>query len=176
MNLKPNNKEIFLWILTQSDSMKINQYTVVSCNNCEEVWIVEDKPESSQCPTCEKTRRFKLLKKYKSVDNIEEARVIRAKVKATLADSDEEFEEALEEDKILAGGDTFSTGTQFTSSSKSRSFEDVVEEAIESFNDIEEIENYCEEHGYDGERANEYVEKKKQQGEVLEQDGEIRFI
>lgn len=155
--------------------MDIKQYTVVSCNECEDVWIVKDKPETSKCPTCGKARKFKLLKKYKSVDVIEKARLIRAKVKASIADNDEEFGEAIEEGEIIAGDDAFTTGSRFDNNS-SKSFKDVVKDAIEEKDTVEEIKEYCEEHDYDGSRAERYIDKKKQQGEIIKQDGSLRFI
>lgn len=149
--------------------MKINQYTVVSCNNCEEVWIVKDNPEKSQCPTCDKTRRFKLLKKYKSVDSIEKARLIRAQVKANLADSEEEFERAFEDDELVLD-------ESFGKSSSSKSFRDIVKEAIEQYDSMEEIKDYCDEHGYSRERVEEHIQKLKQRGEILETGDTIRFV
>lgn len=155
--------------------MQIDQYTVVSCNDCEDVWIVKDKPETSRCPNCGKTRKFKLLKKYKSVDSIDKARLIRAKVKATIAGNEDEFGKAIDDGHIIAGDDAFSTGGSFMSSG-SKSFEETVKEAIEEYGTLSEIKEHCEEHGYGGSRAEEYIEKKKQQGEIIKQNGTLRFI
>lgn len=155
--------------------MKIKEYTVVSCANCEEVWIVEGNPERSKCPRCEKTRKFKLLKKYKSYDNIRKARLVRAKVKAAIAGDEEDFDKALEEDMVLAENEDIFSGSRFASSS-AQSFESVVREAVEKFDSIEEISEYSEEHGYDSDRVEKYISKKKLNGEIIENKDSIKFV
>lgn len=71
-------------------------YTVVVCSNCRFVWIVEDRPGTSQCRRCQKRRKFKQLKKYYQVEDLEAAKLARAHAQAMVNDQESRFEKELE--------------------------------------------------------------------------------
>lgn len=71
-------------------------YTVVVCSNCKYVWIVKDRPKTSQCGKCRKTRKFKLLKKYHKTTDKDEAKLARAFYHSRVHDQEEQFDEALD--------------------------------------------------------------------------------
>lgn len=155
--------------------MEINNYTVVSCANCEEVWIVEGNPERSQCPRCEKTRKFKLLKKYRSYDDIEKARIVRAKVKAAIGGNEDGFNQAFEDGSISAKDIDIFSGSRF-SKNQSKSFDEIVKEGISKSDTIDEVVEYCEQRGYGEEKVKKYIEKKKVKGDIIQSGNSIRFV
>ena len=71
-------------------------YTVVVCSNCKYVWIVKNRPKTSQCGKCRKRRKFKLLKKYHKTTNKEEAELARAFYQSRVHGQEERFDEALD--------------------------------------------------------------------------------
>jgi len=71
-------------------------YTIVVCSNCKYVWIVKDRPKTSQCGKCRKRRKFKLLKKYHKTTNKEEAELARAFYQSRIHGQEERFDEALD--------------------------------------------------------------------------------
>lgn len=71
-------------------------FSVVICADCRFVWIVADRPDTSQCPSCRKTRAFKKLKKYATVETQETARRVRTKVMADLAGMEDVYDREFE--------------------------------------------------------------------------------
>ena len=58
-------------------------YAVVGCNECDALWVVEGRPESTSCPRCEKRHRFGKLKKFYESEHADEAREARSRLFAT---------------------------------------------------------------------------------------------
>jgi hypothetical protein len=58
-------------------------YAVVGCSECSALWIVEGRPETTECPRCRTRHRFTRLKSLLETDDENEARDARA---AMLAD------------------------------------------------------------------------------------------
>lgn len=71
-------------------------YTVVVCSNCKHVWIAKDRPKTSKCRKCERTRKFSKLKKYYQDEDLAAAKLARAQVQARVNDQEDRFEDALE--------------------------------------------------------------------------------
>jgi hypothetical protein len=71
-------------------------YTVVVCSNCRFVWIVEGRPQTSQCRKCRKTRQFKKLKKYHETEDLDEAKIARAFYQSRVYGEEEHFDRALD--------------------------------------------------------------------------------
>lgn len=147
--------------------MEFKNYTVVSCNNCSEVWVVKDVPNQSQCPQCSKTRKFQLLKKYRSVDSLDKAQLIRSQVKAKLSGNEEKFQELLESGDLTFDSDN---------SSSTQSFESICYEAIDSSNSKEEFLEYFSDTPYSRTKAKKYYERKRKEGKILESSKTIRLL
>jgi hypothetical protein len=70
-------------------------YAVVGCSECAALWIVEERPETTQCPRCRTRHRFDRLKSLVETDDETEARNARAAMLAERSGG-EEAREALE--------------------------------------------------------------------------------
>lgn len=57
-------------------------YSVVGCPECSALKIVEDRPETTQCPRCERRTAFEKLRKIYQSDDLDAAREIRARLLA----------------------------------------------------------------------------------------------
>ena len=55
-------------------------YSVVGCNNCQTVWIIEMHPENVKCPRCKKKHKFKKLRKFVETLDIDIARKKRSEL------------------------------------------------------------------------------------------------
>lgn len=71
-------------------------YTVVVCSDCKYVWIVENRPDTSQCRRCRKRRKFAVLKKYYRTDDLEAATLARAHTQAKVNNQEERFAKEIE--------------------------------------------------------------------------------
>ncbi|PSP99143.1 replication protein H [Halobacteriales archaeon QS_4_70_19] len=83
-------------------------YAVVGCSNCEALWVVEGRPETTSCPRCERRHKHKKLKKLVTCETAEAAKDARSRLLAkrggfTEAAADLEAFEHLEETAMEAG-------------------------------------------------------------------------
>lgn len=53
-------------------------YAVVGCKECTALWIVEGRPETTECPRCHRRHQFTRLKSFVETDDENEARDARA--------------------------------------------------------------------------------------------------
>ena len=68
-------------------------YAVVGCGECEALWILEGRPETSQCPRCDTTRAFEKRRQFVTTEDEDHAREVRASMLAARSDHDEAFAE-----------------------------------------------------------------------------------
>jgi len=61
-------------------------YAVVGCGECQALWIVEGRPDTTQCPRCRKRHRFDRLKAFAETHDEDEARDARAALLAKRSD------------------------------------------------------------------------------------------
>jgi len=66
-------------------------YAVVGCPECSSLWVVEGRPETSQCPTCGQTRSHEKRKKFVTTDDPDHAREVRASMLAARQGHDDAF-------------------------------------------------------------------------------------
>jgi hypothetical protein len=59
-----------------------NVYAVVGCSECSMLWVVEGRPETSQCPRCGTRRPYARRREFVSTDNENHAREVRASILA----------------------------------------------------------------------------------------------
>ena len=67
-------------------------YAVVGCSNCQALWIVEGRPETTGCPRCRTRHQFERLKKFVRTEDREAAREVRAAMLASAQDREESYE------------------------------------------------------------------------------------
>ncbi|QPV61341.1 replication protein H [Halosimplex litoreum] len=68
-------------------------YAVVGCSDCSMLWVVEGRPETSQCPRCGTTRQYAKRKKFVSTEQEDHAREVRASMLANRQGHGEAFAE-----------------------------------------------------------------------------------
>lgn len=57
-------------------------YAVVGCGECEALWVVEGRPETSECPRCGHRREHAMRTKFHTAEDADEAREARARLLA----------------------------------------------------------------------------------------------
>ena len=68
-------------------------YAVVGCGECSALWIVEGRPETSQCPRCGTTRQYDKRRQFVTTENKDHAREVRSSMLANRQDLGEAFAE-----------------------------------------------------------------------------------
>lgn len=68
-------------------------YAVVGCGECSALWIVEGRPETSQCPRCGTTRKYEKRREFVTTDDENHAREVRSSMLANRQDLGEAFAE-----------------------------------------------------------------------------------
>lgn len=174
-------------------------YSVVGCNGCSALWVVEGRPETTKCPRCGKTRQFSKLKQFVTTDDVDHAREVRASMLASrqghgeafaeldsVAEmearldeagvSDEEYLEraGLDTDEVASAADRAEQG----SGSGSRSRKQVVEDAVADLDAPTEAEvvDYAVDHGVPADDARQLLAKLVRAGAVSESGGRYREL
>lgn len=57
-------------------------YSVVGCSDCEALWVVEGRPETTGCPRCGRRHRFDRLRRLAESEDEDEARQARTAILA----------------------------------------------------------------------------------------------
>ena len=117
-------------------------YTVVVCSNCQYVWIVQDRPKTSQCGKCRKRRKFKLLKKYHKTDDKAEAKLARAFYQSQVNDLGDHFDRAREKGVLKEDMDSFLTENEYLEMQgmDAEKVENAVENILTPFNRRSEVD------------------------------------
>lgn len=68
-------------------------YAVVGCSACQALWIVEGRPERSECPRCGKSRKYEKRRKFVTTDDEDHAREVRSSMLAARQDQSDAFAE-----------------------------------------------------------------------------------
>ncbi len=68
-------------------------YQVVGCGECRALWIVEGRPDSSECPRCGTRRPFERRRTFVETDDEDHAREVRASMLANRSGHGEAFAE-----------------------------------------------------------------------------------
>lgn len=167
-------------------------YSVVGCSECHALWIVEGRPETTQCPRCQRRHRFKKLKAFAETDTSEAAARVRSSMLADRAPdgefvdpqavdvddvgmSSEEFLAAsgLDTDAISAAEARASDSTGRTRSRK-RVVLDALDEVEEPTADA--ICEYATAFDVDESYVERTLEKLRRAGEVTRVDGIYRRL
>jgi len=173
-------------------------YVVVGCSECSALWIIEGRPETSQCPRCGQTRQHAKRRKFVETDDEDHAREVRASMLANRQGHGDAFAEldsysemdrqteasgiddetyleasGLDSDAVAAAGDRAEEGRTSGSSRK-----ETVRTALRELDDPteEEIVNHAETRGVSADYTRKALEKLVRAGEASESRGVYRLV
>lgn len=171
-------------------------YSVVGCPECSALKIVENRPETTQCPRCGRQTKFKKLRTFYQSEEIDAAREIRARLFAEQSGHGEAYAEIdefaeLETDEAVVGtkeyleqagldpesiadaGERLTTGTE-----SSRSQKEVVLDALRELDHPtrEEIVEYADSAGVSADYVEKSIDKLVRYGEVTTSGGRYRLL
>ena len=170
-------------------------YAVVGCSDCSMLWVVEGRPETSQCPRCGTTRQYAKRKKFVSTEEEDHAREVRASMLANRQgygndfaelDSFTEMERQIDDvgpsdTEYLEGSGldaeaVAEAGERTMESGGSKSRKERVREAVRELDEATEeaVVDYASERGVDAEYTRKALEKLVQAGEATENRGVYR--
>ena len=166
-------------------------YSVVGCSECQHLWIVEGRPETTQCPRCRSHYRFESLKAFAETDTSDAAARVRGSMLADRAD-DGEFIDPAEVDTESVGVDdetylsasgvdadaAAAAGERATDSGGSRSRREVVLDALSELEEptAADVRAYATEAGVPESYVETALEKLRRAGEVTESGGVYRRL
>jgi hypothetical protein len=174
-------------------------YAVVGCSDCEALWVIEGRPDTTQCPRCGTRHRANNRKRFVETDDEDHAREVRASMLAARRGDDDVYAElgsfaelgeraaadVVDEDAFLAahGVDPEATAaagdrTEQGRGGGSRSRREVVMDGVreQEAPDEDGVVAYAADHGVDPERARTTLEKLRRAGEVTVDDGGYRPV
>jgi len=173
-------------------------YSVVGCGECEALWIVEGRPDTTECPRCGKRHRTKQLKRFVETDDEDHARDVRASMLANRQGEGEAFADldsfagmedridddvvddreylersGVDPDPVEAAGERADRGSGSSPSRKA-----VVRAALRELDRPTEdaVAGYAEERGVPAGYVERALEKLRRNGEVVETDGRYRLL
>lgn len=172
--------------------------TVVVCPDCQNAWIVKDRPNRTRCSRCRSRHTFKNLKKFYQTDDKEAGRRALAQIQAQVNNLEEEFQRAAESKAIDADaraaidddeylermgvmGDEIKEAAERAEDPRpqSKSQQDIVQEAVteQDAPGRDDVSRYAEEHDLNGEKALDLLDKYREKGDVIgEYEGPFRLI
>ncbi|MCU4798776.1 DUF5817 domain-containing protein [Halobacteria archaeon HArc-gm2] len=173
-------------------------YAVVGCSDCQALWIVEGRPETTQCPRCGASRQHAKRRKFVETDDEDHAREVRASMLANRQGHGEEFAElesftemeerlddagvsdeefltgsGLDADEVAAAGERVESG-----SNGSQSRKETVLSALRTLEEptAEDVEAYATERGVPADYVHDALAKLVRRGEVSENRGTYRLL
>ncbi|WP_408959534.1 DUF5817 domain-containing protein [Natrinema sp. 74] len=173
-------------------------YAVVGCSDCSNLWIIEGRSETTQCPRCGARKAYEKRKKFVETDDAAHARDVRASMLANrqgegeafarldsfadleddVADGvvdDQEYlaESGLDVNEVEAAGDRDPRGP-----SRSGSKKEIVKGALEALDEPteDEVVDYADERGVSAEYVRKSLERLTRRGVVSESRGRYRLL
>ncbi|WP_254829476.1 DUF5817 domain-containing protein [Haloglomus salinum] len=174
-------------------------YAVVGCSNCEALWVVEGRPDTTSCPRCQKRHQHKKLKKFVTCETAEAAKDARSRLLAERGGfaeaaaeldaferlgetamesgmSDDEFLAAagLDADEVQAAGERAESGRE-----RNLSREAAVRTALRELDTPSEgaVREFAADHGVPGDYVARFLSKLERAGEVTRTaDGGYRLL
>ncbi|MBP2251437.1 putative nucleic acid-binding Zn-ribbon protein [Halarchaeum solikamskense] len=172
-------------------------YAVVGCSECSMLWVVEGRPERTECPRCGTSKAHAKRKQFVTTDDREHAAEVRASMLATRSGHGESFADL---DSYAAMGDradddvvgddeyleargvdpatTRAADERAGSSGGSVSRTERVREAVRELDDptSDAVAAYCAEHGVSESYAREALDRLARRGEASESGGTYRLL
>ncbi|QRY24215.1 DUF5817 domain-containing protein [Halobacterium sp. BOL4-2] len=172
-------------------------YAVVGCSDCNALWVVAGRPETTSCPRCETRHQFGTLKQFVTTDDEDHAREVRASILANKAGYGEAFADmdgftALGADAMAAGIDdddyldaagvdaaeAAAAGERAEGTRRSRSRQDTVRAALRELDEPteREVAAFAAEHGVGSEYVADALAKLTRAGEVVDAGDGYRLL
>jgi len=181
-------------------------YAVVGCSECQALWIVEGRPDTSECPRCGTQRQYEKRRKFVSTDDEDHAREVRSSILAnrqghgdafaeldSFAELDEQVDAAgptdeeylegsgLDADAVAEAGERAESGSGSgggSGASGSRNRQQVVRDALGELDDPTEdaVVAYADEHGVPADYTRRALAKLVRAGEATENRGVYRLV
>jgi hypothetical protein len=176
-----------------------DMYAVVGCGECQALWIVEGRPETSQCPRCGKTRAYEKRREFVTTDDEDHAREVRSSMLAARQgqgdafaelDSFDEMESYVDEagiddetylaasgidaDEVAAAADRL----EDRSGTGGQSREETVRQALRELDSPpeERVVEYAAERGVPAEYTRNALQKLVRAGDATESRGRYRLL
>ncbi|NGM68254.1 replication protein H [Natronolimnobius sp. AArcel1] len=173
-------------------------YAVVGCSECSNLWIIEGRSETTQCPRCGSRRPYKRRKKFVETEDADHARDVRASMLANrqghgdafaeldsfgtleddvsdgVIDDDEYLEESgLDVNEVDAAGERDPRGPTRSGSKK-----EIIQQALRDLERPTEAEviEYAGERGVSADDVQDGLEKLTRRGEASESRGRYRLL
>ena len=173
-------------------------YAVVGCSECSMLWVIEGRPETSQCPRCGHRRAYAKRRKFVTTDDEAHAREVRASILANRQGHGDAFadlasfaEMEAEIDAVGPSDETYLEGAGVDpeavaaagerageSPGESRSRRETVRAALRELDEptAEDIVAYARERGVEESYVRRALEKLARAGEVTENGGVYRLV
>lgn len=169
-------------------------YAVVGCSECQALWIVEGRPERSECPRCATSRKYEKRRQFVTTDDENHAREVRSSMLAARQghsdafaelDSFAELEDAVEESGIddetylaESGIDPDEVEAAVSDDSVSKSREEIIREAVREQTEptTAEIVAYAEKRDVSQSYTERALTKLVRSGEASESGGVYRLL
>ncbi|CCQ37129.1 uncharacterized protein Nmlp_2986 [Natronomonas moolapensis 8.8.11] len=167
-------------------------YSVVGCRECHALWIVEGRPETTQCPRCRRRHQFSKLRAFAETDAADDAARVRSSMLAERADDGEfvdpeaididgvgmddvEYLSAsgLDPEAVSAAGERAERGTRSSQSRKQTVLDGLAELDAPTEADVVEYANAA---GVPESAVERILEKLRRAGEVTRTDGVYRRL
>lgn len=175
-------------------------YSVVGCPECSALKIVEGRPETTQCPRCDRRTQFEKLRTIYQSEDLDAAREIRARLLAeqsghsdayaavdSFAELDDRADDAgmspaayldqigIDTDATAAAEERAATAT---GSTRNNSQKEIVLGALSDLDQPtrEEIVDQAATAGVPGEYVDDALDKLVQRGDVTETNGRYRLL
>ncbi|MFB6121312.1 MAG: DUF5817 domain-containing protein [Halobacteriaceae archaeon] len=173
-------------------------YAVVGCNECQALWVVADRPDTTRCPRCGKRHQFSTLKQFATAEDETAAREARAALLAdrqgqsdafadldSMAEMETRIDEAgvddetylsesgVDADAVAEAGERAEQGPGGGSSRR-----DTVLAALESLDgpSTDEVVAYAEERGVPADYTREALDRLVRHGEVTRSGDTYRLL
>jgi DNA-directed RNA polymerase subunit RPC12/RpoP len=173
-------------------------YAVVGCSDCSALWVVEGRPETTQCPRCGSRKQYARLKQFVTTEDADHAKQVRAALLAERQDQADAFAELddfatmetyldeagvddadyLEASGIDPEASTAAGERAATGEGGSRSRKQVVRGALADLDEptTDDVVAYANEHGVDPDYVERALQKLVRAGEVSESRGTYRLL
>ncbi|ARS91436.1 DUF5817 domain-containing protein [Natrarchaeobaculum aegyptiacum] len=173
-------------------------YAVVGCSECSNLWIIEGRSKTTQCPRCGARRAYEKRKKFVETDDRDHAREVRASMLAnrqgegeafaslpSYSDLEAEVEDGVVDDaeyleasgldveELEAAGERDQRGSTGGGSKR-----EIVEQALADLDrpTEDEVVEYASEYGVSRAYVTDALEKLVRQGTVSENRGQYRLL
>ena len=172
-------------------------YAVVGCGECSALWIVDGRPETSQCPRCGTTRKYEKRREFVTTDDENHAREVRSSMLANRQDLGDAFadldsfaemdeyvddagvdddtylsESGIDTDEVAAAADRLERGQ------RGANRKETVQQALRELDapDEEAVVDYAREHGVPPDYTKKALQKLVRAGEITENRGRYRQV